>query len=111
MKNKEQKITICACHSTDHQIIFLPVEEENTYGDKVVKHKEVYVHIHLAKMPFMTRVRYAFRYIFGFQCRYGAFDEIIITNENYHNFKEVADFFEKPVEAVEVFEEPKEIIE
>jgi len=69
MSNKH--LLICSCHSTDHQIVIYN-ESDPLYGP------ECYVHIHLAKRPFWYRVKYALKYVFGYQSRYGAWDEFIL---------------------------------
>ena len=85
----ENEIIICACNSTEHQIVLLPIEEDN--------YREVYVHVHLNKRPFLYRIKYALKYIFGYQCKYGAFDEIILDDRNIEKFKKAIKFIENDV--------------
>jgi hypothetical protein len=87
---QERDIVICACHSTEHQFVI-------SYSEDVldeVKYPDVYLHIHLTKKPFWMRVRYAIKYIFGYQCRYGSFDEIIINKKDVDKFKRIVDHLE-----------------
>jgi hypothetical protein len=51
-----------------------------------------YVHIHLTKKPFWERVKYGFKYIFGYQSRYGAFDEFIFNPEDADKLQKVVDY-------------------
>jgi hypothetical protein len=67
----EHSILICSCSSTDHQMVIYK-NTDPLYGP------EAYVHIHLAKRPFWYRVKYAFKYIFGYKSRFGAWDEFIL---------------------------------
>ena len=91
MQDNKPEVLICDCHSTDHQMILLPMEEK--YGD--ITEKIVYVHVHLAKKPFWERVQYALKYIFGYQCAYGAFDEILITKNNIDKLDEIVKYIKE----------------
>lgn len=42
------------------------------------EHDELYLTTFLSANPFLTRVKNAIRYIFGYKCLYGHFDETII---------------------------------
>lgn len=87
-KNKTPEIFICGCHSTEHQIIFLKSEDEIA-GLEI---PAVYVHIHLNKKPFLQRVAYAIKYIFGRQCRFGAFDEFIFNPGDAERLQSVVNY-------------------
>jgi hypothetical protein len=68
-----------------------------SYSDDVIdgeRHPEVYLQIHLTKKPFWERVKYGIKYIFGHQCRYGAFDEMIIDKKDVDKFKRVVEHLE-----------------
>lgn len=70
---KSNTITIrCTCSHSEHVMMIDHFEGE----------EEAYVHVHLAKQSFWRRVYYGIAYIFGRQCGYGAFEEIIIDKEN-----------------------------
>jgi hypothetical protein len=87
---KERDIVICACHSTEHQMVI-------SYSEDIidwVRYPEVYLHIHLKQKSFWLRVRYAIKYIFGYQCRYGAFDEMIIDKKDVDKFKKIVEHLE-----------------
>lgn len=76
MRNDGDKdILICDCHSTEHQMVLL-YSEEDFHGKKIPM---CYAHIHLNKRPFWERLKYGIKYIFGYQSRYGAFDEFIFN--------------------------------
>jgi hypothetical protein len=82
----EKQLYICECQSADHIMIWRksPDEEE----------KIIYVDIHLKKSPFWGRLKYGIKYIFGFQCRYGAFDEILLSKEHVENLKNAVKYLE-----------------
>lgn len=81
MENKKTEIVICKCGSDDHQIII--------HHD--VEDKQVYLHLYLAKRPFFYRVLAGFKYIFGYHCRYGHWDEIILGPEHADQFQNLVD--------------------
>lgn len=83
----KDEIIICSCGSTEHQMVFHPSPFENE--------KEVFIHIHLNKRPWLERLKYGMKYIFGYQCAYGAFDEMIISKDNVGKLKEVIKYLEE----------------
>ena len=80
---KHTELFLCECHSPEHQFIVRYCDEDDA--------KEVYVDIHLTKAPFWQRVWYAIKYIFGYQCKYGAFDEIILNPEDAERLQKVVE--------------------
>ena len=75
MKNETRSgvLVICECGSSEHQLII------KTFDDD----EDVYVDVHLVSYSFWKRVKYAFKYIFGYKSKYGAFDEIIINKQEF----------------------------
>ena len=68
-------VTICACHSSEHQIL-------TEYDEK---YNQIYVQIHLSTHKnFFKRIWVAIKYVFGYKSRYGEWDNIIIDKDNYH---------------------------
>ena len=79
-KSKElEELIICACGDVEHQMIFRTID-----GDD-----DVYVDIHLVKLPFFKRLWYGVKYIFGYRSKYGAFDEIILTKKHKQTLSRV----------------------
>lgn len=74
------KVLRCDCHSSEHQII-LSADEDFFYFEP-----------HLSKKSFLQRLKYGILYILGRQCKYGAFDEVLIHQEN---IDELVDFIKK----------------
>ena len=68
---KEHKLT-CTCGMVEHSWFF-----QMDMGD----HDELYMTTFLATRPFFTRLKNAIKYIFGYKCVYGHFDETIIYVE------------------------------
>lgn len=75
MEDKEI-LLICECNHSEHQMIFKTLGSDKDEGLD-----EVYISIHLSKKKFFKRLWIGIRYIFGYQSRYGMFDEIITTKE------------------------------
>lgn len=80
----EPCLVICDCHSVDHQLIF----QFDTEDDRAL----VYIDVHLTKRPFFSRVGYGLKYIFGYQSRYGAFDEFIIGSKDVKKFEKIVEY-------------------
>ena len=88
MENKKD-LLICSCHSTDHQLIILYEEDELDNG---ITYPMCYFHIHLKKRAFWERVKYGFKYIFGYQCNYGAFDEFIFKPKDADKLQDLVNY-------------------
>ena len=67
----ERELFICECENTEHQIVFSWFEDDKVDG--------VFATVHLRKKSFLKRLIYGLKYIFGYQCKYGAFDEFILN--------------------------------
>jgi hypothetical protein len=55
----------------------------------------VYSHVHLNKRPFFERLKYAIKYIFGYKCRYGAFDEFILNPDDAERLQSVVNYLKQ----------------
>lgn len=51
----------------------------------------VYFTVHLNKPSFFTRLWDGIRYIFGYQCKWGAFDEILLEKPQVEKLREFCD--------------------
>ena len=80
-------VLLCQCGSLEHQLWF--------YYDDDSEYPLVAVEIHLAKYGFWKRLKYAIKYLFGYQSRYGAFDEMILKPEDFDKIGKVADTLER----------------
>ena len=76
-----KEIMICRCHSTEHQIVVSYNEED----------KMLYLHIHLAERSFWRRLKYGLKYIFGYHCKYGHWDEFIFNENDADKLQAMAD--------------------
>ena len=74
-------VLICDCSSREHQII---IEHDN-------EDKLTYCHIHLVKHGFWRRLKAGLKYIFGYKCRYGQWDEFILKPEHANHLRELSE--------------------
>jgi hypothetical protein len=74
------KLFLCDCSSSEHQMLF-HFDPDNG---------SVYCHIHLAKRPFLKRIKYGLKYIFGYYCRFGHWDEFVFNPEDAPKLKRVS---------------------
>jgi len=76
-KSKRVELLICSCSSKEHQIIIDNDEDE------------VYVSVHLVHRSFFKRLIYGIKYIFGYKCRYGNFEEFILDKSHIKQLERV----------------------
>lgn len=82
-------VIICDCGSVEHQII-IQKEEGNEISEK-----EVYLQVHLKTYrSFFKRLYVGFRYAFGYKSRFGDWDCIIVSKQNYKPLKDAVRFIE-----------------
>jgi len=78
-------VLICDCSSREHQIIIEHNNEDNL----------TYCHIHLVKHGFWRRLKAGLKYIFGYKCRYGEWDEFILKPEHANQLRELSELLSK----------------
>jgi len=88
MADKDEFV-VCECHSDEHLLRLISFHDDDLDLG--------YIHVHLAPRPFWERLRIAVRYIFGYQSKYGAFDEFIIGPNNINKFKDFFDSLDQGV--------------
>jgi hypothetical protein len=74
-------LLICNCSSTEHQIIVEHDSEDNL----------VYCHIHLVQQGFWKRVKAGLKYIFGYKCKYGQWEEFIFDHKHADKLRELSE--------------------
>lgn len=63
----------CECESAEHQLAFIHDKEDDS----------VYLETHLVThMGFFVRLWVGLRYAFGYKCKYGNFDHVIISRKD-----------------------------
>ena len=91
-KNDDIEILICGCNSIDHQLVISYSEDET---DDKCSYPMCYFNVHLNKRPFWYRVKYGFKYIFGYKCNYGAFDEFIFNPKDVDKLQDLVNYLKK----------------
>ena len=80
------ELFICQCYNTEHQLIF-------SYFPDV---EEVYVSVHLTpEYNIWKRIWTAIKYIFGYKCCYGHFDEFIFKKSDAEKLQKVVNFLKE----------------
>ena len=74
------EILVCECSSREHQIVIEYEPEDNL----------VYCSIHLTNNGFFSRFKTAIKYLFGYKCRYGHWDEFIFRVNHADKLEEIA---------------------
>lgn len=84
-----KELIICQCTSAEHQLIF----RGDSYGtEENGETRMVYVDIHLCKLPFWKRLWHGIKYICGYRCRYGEFDEVVLCPDHVEELERVVEF-------------------
>lgn len=86
MKNDNEILLLCDCSSAEHQLVVRWDNDDN----------EVYASVHLVTWrSFWKRLWHGLKYAFGYKCRYGSFDEVILRKEDADNLQKVVDHLQK----------------
>jgi len=87
---EKEDLILCECGSPEHQII---IQKDEEFKDRMI-----YLQIHLRTYNnFFKRIWIATKYIFGYKCRYGNWDEFILTTNNYQPMKNAIEFLENDI--------------
>ena len=79
------ELFICQCNNTEHQLIFSYFSDDED--------KDVFVSVHLLpEYNIWKRIKMAIKYIFGYRCRYGHFDEFIFKKEDVDKLQTVVNY-------------------
>jgi hypothetical protein len=72
-------IVICECGTPEHQLLFIHDPEDDT----------LYTEVHLAQyLNFFKRLWVGLRYAFGYKCKYGNFDTVIMGKKERTDLSE-----------------------
>lgn len=75
----EERILICACHSLEHMVMFWHDKEDGL----------VYVEVHLyTHEGFFKRLWRGLRFAFGYRCRYGEWDSVLLDEKSVITLRE-----------------------
>lgn len=87
---KFEEILVCSCSDVEHQIVIMYDSDFYKEGEE----KEVYATIHMVNGGFWFRLKNAIKYLFGFKCVYGHFDEFIFKKEHLPKLRKVIEALE-----------------
>ena len=82
---QKAEILVCKCSSAEHQVVYWHDQADN----------EVYMHIHLAPLPWWKRLVAAVKYLFGHKSRYGNWDEFVLNKDHATQLRDLADRIEE----------------
>jgi len=82
---RTNQLFLCSCSSPEHQL-FLSFDDEYPWNDSVS------ITFHLASRPWYKRIWAATRYVFGYKCQFGHFDELLLE---YDQVEEMRDSLNK----------------
>ena len=85
-------VLICECFSPEHQMIISYGDDELIDGTIIPM---VYVHNHLVKKTFWSRLKYGIKYIFGYKSQYGAWDEFILNPNDAEKLQDIVDYLKE----------------
>lgn len=102
-----KQLILCSCYSPEHQMIF-------TFWDDDWE-PEIEFTVHLCKKNLWGRIRRGVEYIFGHQCRYGDWDEVLLRSEQVEEIRDIMNLFllknkewhDKNEEAIKGFNDSK----
>lgn len=75
----QKEVLICDCNLAEHNIIIFYENDDPNWN-------ELYINYHLVKKPLWQRIIYGIKYIFGYQSKLGAYDELVLAPDE-HNIK------------------------
>lgn len=84
----EERVFVCKCSSMEHILIA-------SWFPNETKDKSVYVSIHLKNDGLFQRIKQAIKHIFGYKCKYGNFEEVILGEKHIPQLKEIISYLEK----------------
>lgn len=76
----EEEYFQCACNSPEHTLHFKIFNDEP---------KMLCAYVFLNTESWYKRILIGFKYIFGYKCKYGHFDEFILKNKDIDKFIEM----------------------
>jgi len=79
----------CMCHSPEHTMQFWMDDDDPP---------TLYAHVFLSLDPWWQRIWNSVKYILGYKCRYGHFDEFLLNPEDCDKFIELLTRYKKASE-------------
>jgi len=80
MEKMKPEIMVCQCSSMEHHVAYWIDGEDG----------QVYMNVYLSPLPFLQRVWAALKYIFGYRCKYGHWEEFVLGEEHVEDLLKIA---------------------
>jgi hypothetical protein len=87
MSNLKTELLICECNHSEHQMIIRYFEDD--------EYPQVYVDVCLNQLSFFKRLILGIKYIFGYNSKYGVFDEFIMNETHINQLENVIKHIKK----------------
>lgn len=94
-RNLHSEFFDCQCISCEHTLRFMYFEEELETEKHISQTANLYLTIQLDKYPWYKRIWMGIKYIFGYRCKYGYYNEWIMHPDDIPRLKALLDKFEK----------------
>lgn len=91
----KDELIICECSSAEHQMV-LRYDDDKNLG------RQVFVEIHLVPLAWYKRLWLGIKYIFGYKCCYGNFEEMILSPKHARQIYNLYRFFRPVVSPTEL---------
>lgn len=99
----KDEIIICDCASAEHQLV-LRFDDDKDSG------RQVFVEMHLVPLVWYKRLWLGIKYIFGYKCKYGNFEEVILSSKHARQVYDLYRFLNRPnLDADKTMQEKDEI--
>lgn len=85
----KDEILICECGSAEHQAV-LCFNDDEDLG------RMVFVEIHLMPLVWYKRLWHGIKYIFGYKCCFGDFEEMILSPKHARQIYDLYRFLNRP---------------
>jgi len=85
----KDEIIICECSSAEHQMV-LHFDDDKDLG------RQVFVEMHLVPLVWYKRLWLGIKYIFGYKCKYGNFEEAILSPKHARQVYDIYRFLNRP---------------
>ena len=84
--NAHTEIEVCNCHNLEHHLIF-HFDPDDNYNEFM------YVNMNLNHyLPWYKRIGLAIKYIFGYKCQYGHYNEVVLDRKQVEHVRDRFNF-------------------
>jgi hypothetical protein len=89
--DNDRKYFECICASLEHTVVVDTFEDED---------QSVSFYFNLAPVRFWRRLKFAVKYLFGYQCKYGHFEDMMLDRQKARELRDTLnEFLLRPIKA------------